>query len=208
MKALIVGAADDFCADRLIKNDGDLLIAADGGYAKIADKTIIDLVVGDFDSLGYCPDAKKVIRLKPEKDETDTDCAAEYAAEHGADEIVFYACLGGRPDHALANLQLGTRLAKRGKKVRFESTGYTVYFIKDGCLRLSARERGRISVFSPDVTRGVTIKGLKYEITDKMLTNVFALGVSNEFVGKDAEISAKDGVLIIFVYEEDNNIRS
>ncbi len=208
MTAYIVGAADDFTERGLIKKDGDILIAADGGYAKIADKASIDLVVGDFDSLGYVPESGNVIKLKREKDETDTDCAAEYAAAHGAEEIVFYACMGGKPDHALANLQLGTRLAKRGLRVRFVSKDYDVYFIKDGALRISARECGRVSVFSPDVTDGVTIKGLKYEVENVRLNNGVALGVSNEFVGKDAEIKAENGVLIIFVYEETDNIRS
>lgn len=207
MTAYVVGAADDFTSRGLDKKQGDLLIAADGGYAKIEDKASIDLIVGDFDSLGYVPDGN-VLKLKKEKDETDTDVAAEYAAKKGADEIVFYACLGGKPDHALANLQLGVRLAERGVKVRFVSKDFTVYAINRAALYLPARESGRVSVFSPDNTEGVTIKGLKYTAEGITLTNKVALGVSNEFVGKDAEISAKEGTLIIFVYEEADNIRS
>ena len=207
MPAYVVGAADDFTSRGLDKKQGDLLIAADGGYSKIEDKASIDLIVGDFDSLGYVPDGN-VLKLKKEKDETDTDVAAEYAAKKGADEIVFYACLGGRPDHALANLQLGVRLAGRGVKVRFVSKDFTVYLINCAALYLPARESGRVSVFSPDTTEGVTIKGLKYTADGITLTNKTALGVSNEFIGKDAEISAEKGTLIIFVYEEADNIRS
>ena len=208
MTAHIVGAADDFCARKLVKKDGDLLIAADGGYGKIADKGLIDVVIGDFDSLGYVPDARNVVKLRREKDDTDTDHAAEYAVKQGADEIVFYACLGGNTDHALANLQLGTRLARRGIKTTFASDGYDVYFVCDGSLRLPARKSGRVSVFSPDITCGVTIKGLKYEVEGVTLTNEVALGVSNEFTGKEAEISAQKGVLTVFVYEETDDIRS
>lgn len=207
MKAFIVGAADDFCTRGLKKEKGDLLITADAGFMKISDKSLIDVAIGDFDSLGYVPDFANVIKLKREKDETDTDVAAEYAAAKGADEICFYGCLGGKPDHALANLQLGTRIADRGIKTVFVSGGYTVYFVKDGALELPARRSGRVSVFSPDVTEGVTIKGLKYEIDRKRLTNRVALGVSNEFIGKKAEISAEKGLLTVYVYEEDNNIR-
>lgn len=208
MTAIIVGAADDFCARKLVKKEGDILIAADGGYAKISDKSLIDAAIGDFDSLGYVPDARNVIKLRREKDETDTDHAAEYAVKLGADEIVFHACLGGKPDHALANLQLGTRLARRGIRTTFASDGYDVYFVCDGSLKLPARKSGRVSVFSPDVTSGVTIRGLKYEVADVTLTNEVALGVSNEFAGKEAEISAKHGVLTVFVYEETDDIRS
>lgn len=207
MTAYIVGAADDFTSRGLNKKAGDLLIAADGGYDRVEDKSAIDLTVGDFDSLGYVPGGN-VLRLKKEKDETDTDVAAEYAVKKGADEIVFYACLGGKADHALANLQLGVRLAARDVRVSFVSRDLTVYVTNGETLRLPARSGGRVSVFSPDVTEGVTIKGLKYTADDVTLTNRVALGVSNEFVGESAEISAKKGVLIIFVYEETDNIRS
>lgn len=208
MKAFIVGAADDFCTRGLKKEKGDLLIAADAGYGKIEDKSLVDAVIGDFDSLGYVPKADKVIRLKCEKDDTDTDSAAEYAVKAGADEIVFYACLGGKLDHAIANLQLGVRLVRRGVGVRFESRECTVYYVYGGELRLPARRSGRVSVFSPDETQGVTIRGLKYEVGGITLTNAVALGVSNEFVGRDALISAEKGVLMVFVYEETDNIRS
>lgn len=202
MTAYIIGASEDFTSRGLIKKEGDLLIAADGGYSKIGDKDAIDAVVGDFDSLGYVPQAKKLIKLRREKDETDTDVAAEYAVGSGADEIAFYACLGGRADHAIANLQLATRLVRRGVKVRFVSKEADVFLIDGGTLALKARKSGRVSVFSPDKTQGVRIKGLKYEVDGITLTNEVALGVSNEFIGKDAEISAENGVLIIFVYEE------
>lgn len=207
MRAFVIGAADDFCTRWLEKKKGDLLITADAGYAKIADKSLIDVAIGDFDSLGYVPDISNVIKLKREKDETDTDVAAEYAAKKGADEIYFYGCLGGKPDHAVANLQLGARIADRGIKTLFVSNGYTVYFVKGDKLELPARKKGRVSVFSPDVTEGVTIRGLKYEIEGRCLTNRVALGVSNEFIGKKAEISAEKGLLTVYVYEEDNNIR-
>lgn len=209
MTAYIVGAADDFTTRGLEKRQGDLLIAADAGYAKIDDKSVIDVVVGDFDSLGYVPDAEKVIKLRCEKDDTDTDSAAKYAVERGADGIVFYGCLGGRLDHALANLQLGTRLSRAGIDVRFVSKEYTVYILGGGDeLSLPARESGRVSVFSFDETKGVCIEGLKYTLKDATLTNDFALGVSNEFAGSPAKISAKKGILAVFVYEETDDIRS
>lgn len=208
MTAYVIGASDDFTSRGLDKKQGDILIAADGGYSNVKDKSLIDLVVGDFDSLGYVPDFADVIKLKREKDDTDTDFAAEYAVSKGADEIAFYGCMGGKPDHALANVQLCVRLVRRGIKTRIVSRDYTVYFIDGGSLFLKARKSGRVSVFSPDRTEGVAIKGLKYEADGITLTGEVALGVSNEFIGKDAEISAQKGVLIIFVYEETDDIRS
>ena len=39
----------------------DLVIAADGGYAQLGDVKA-DLVVGDFDSLGYVPTGEAIVR--------------------------------------------------------------------------------------------------------------------------------------------------
>lgn len=208
MKAFIVGACEGFAEDKFRPQKGDLVIAADGGFEKIKDKELIDVALGDFDSLGYVPCAKELIKLKVEKDETDSDSAAQYALSKGADEIIFFSCLGGLIDHTVANLQLATRLARQGIKVRFENEGYTVYVIGPGTLDLGARSSGRVSVLSPDISEGVTIKGLKYTVTNHTLVNTCALGVSNEFIGQAASVSLKKGVLWIFTYEKSGDIRS
>ena len=60
------------------------------------------------------------------------------------------------------------------------------------------KEKGYISVFSlSDVSKGVRIKNLKYELDNYELKNTFPLGVSNEFINKKASIEVDDGCLII-----------
>ena len=49
-----------------------------------------------------------------------------------------------------------------------------------------------------DRCTGVTIKGLMYELDNAELKNDFALGVSNEFIGKDAVISVNKGTLCVY----------
>ena len=51
--------------------------------------------------------------------------------------------------------------------------------------------------------QGVTLKGLKYELTDALITNSFPVGVSNEFIGKEAEITVRDGTLLILTAPKD-----
>ena len=50
---------------------------------------------------------------------------------------------------------------------------------------------------SGEEARGVTLRGLKYELTDAALTCGMPLGVSNEFLGKEACISVADGALFV-----------
>ena len=61
---------------------------------------------------------------------------------------------------------------------------------------------GMISVFSlSDISRGVTLKGLMYNMNCGTLTNDFPLGASNEFIiDEEAEITVEDGTLLITVF--------
>ena len=49
---------------------------------------------------------------------------------------------------------------------------------------------------------GVTLEGLKYPLEDATLTPDVPLGVSNEFVGKEARISLSRGTLLLFYTTE------
>ena len=65
----IVGAGE--CSRLLLHpKQEDMIIAVDGGYEYIKEGQV-DLVVGDFDSLGFVPEHSNVIALPPEKDDTD-----------------------------------------------------------------------------------------------------------------------------------------
>ena len=81
---------------------GDLVIAADGGYAHMGGIKP-DLVVGDFDSLGYVPDGESVVRHPAEKDDTDTMLAARIGIERGYRTFLLLGGVGGRLDHTLRN---------------------------------------------------------------------------------------------------------
>lgn len=64
----IIGAGEVGILD-FVPDKEDMVIACDGGYRHGKKWGIrMDLVVGDFDSLGYLPDHLHVVRLKPEKD--------------------------------------------------------------------------------------------------------------------------------------------
>ena len=71
----VVGAGD-FHPRGLTPGPGDLVIAADGGFAALKGLGLTpDLVVGDFDSLGHVPDHPHVVTLPVEKDDTDMQSA-------------------------------------------------------------------------------------------------------------------------------------
>lgn len=63
---------------------------------------------------------------------------------------------------------------------------------------LRPEKSGYFSALSlTDESRGVTERGFKYIITDVTLNNHTPTGLSNEFVGTPAEISVREGTLLL-----------
>ena len=158
-----------------------------------------DLVVSDFDSYsGEVESGIPVRHLPTEKDDTDTMSALRRALEAGCTEITLVCALGGRLDHSLANLQAAAFAAQRGASVRILSPDTEIQTLRNGTLRLPRREGWSLSVFSAgEVCRGVCIRGAKYPLTDAELRWDFPLGVSNEWAAEEAEISVREGTLLI-----------
>ena len=197
-KCYIVGAGENYGLD-FKPEEGDYTIAADAGYGYLKDVGVMpDMVVGDFDSLNYIPNHPNTFKLKPEKDETDTWEAVRLGMEKGYGEFHLYCCTGGRIDHTIANIQLLVHIADMGGKGFLYDRDNVLTVIKNSEIMFDKAKQGYISVFSlSDTSKGVTIEGLKYEITEAELTNRFPLGVSNEFMGKNSRISVRDGYLLI-----------
>ena len=199
MGKCIIVAAGERCPLDFEKNDGDILIAADAGLKYLIGEGLEpDMVVGDFDTLKYVPEHPNVVRLQPEKDVTDTWEAVQQAIKLGYREFHIYCGLGGRFEHSVANIQLLSDLAENGMQGYLYDNMNRMTCIKNGEISFNGTEKGFISVFSlSDKSEGVTIEGLKYEISDHTLTNSFPLGVSNEFLGKNSRVRVENGLLLI-----------
>ena len=194
----IVGAAPSEALPA--PREGDFLIAADRGYASLRAAGLApDLIMGDFDSLGYTPEGENVLPHSPIKDDTDLLLAIRWAMERGWRRFVIYGALGGkRLDQTVASFQTLRFLADHGAKGRLVGDGWNVALLQNAALRFPPAASGWLSLFvSGEEARGVTLRGLKYELTDAALTCGIPLGVSNEFLGCEARIAVADGVLFV-----------
>ena len=189
---------------KIQKGDNDLLIAADGGYDTASKNSLLpDIVLGDFDSLGFVPSGENVVCLPTQKDDTDTLAAVKIGLNKGFKSFYIYGALGGRIDHTLANIQTLSFIAEKGGKGFLVGDNEVVTLIKNSTLTLSYQNSGIVSVFAyGGAAEGVSIKGLSYEIFDAQLEPSFPLGVSNEFCGKPASITVNDGALLIVLPKE------
>ena len=192
----IIGAwhGEDAC---IRPREGDFVIAADGGYAALqALGVTADLVVGDFDSLGYVPQAEEVVQHPVMKDDTDMMLAVKLGLDRGYRNFVLTGSVGGRLDHTLANLQTLMYLAQQGARGILYGEGTVITVLKDGSLTLTGE--GVLSVFClSGEARGVTEQGLLYGLDNAVMVSGYPIGVSNEFTGVPATISVTDGTLII-----------
>mgnify|MGYP000403376946 FL=1 len=196
---LIISGAPE-CYFPVSFTKADFVIACDAGYIHAQRADIVpDVIIGDFDSyLGDLPGGVEIIRTKPEKDDTDTMMALKLAIRRGYRRIMLVGALGGRIDHMLANISLIAFAATKGADLQIVDGHHQIFAVRDGKRRVPRSSWRNLSVFAFDTEcTGVTLRGVKYPLEGAVLTNTFALGVSNEFTEDIAEISVESGILIV-----------
>lgn len=184
----------------------DLVIAADKGYEALEAYGVRPgLVVGDFDSLGRRPNHPNVVQLPSAKDDTDMVYALREGLNRGYRRFVLLGGVGGRLEHTLANLQALTWLTTQGARGVLAGEGTVATALCCETMTFPQGLSGFLSVFcSSGKAEGVTLKNLKYELTDHTMTADFPLGVSNEFAEEPAQISVAKGRLLVLWREQGN----
>lgn len=209
-RCIVIGAGD-LTVGSINVGEDDLVIAVDGGlnYCSVLEVEP-DLILGDFDSVGeeqkaallnlqeQIPD--RVIALKPEKDDTDMLAALKMGLEFGYTSFLIYAATGGRLEHTIANIQCLLYLKNRDAVGYLMDGNGMIFVLQNEEVKLKNTLEGYLSFFSlGKCAKGVTIEGMKYELNQYTLTNDFPIGISNEFVGKDAVIRVEDGELVCII---------
>lgn len=201
MSVCYIVAAGDCEKISIEKKEKDLVIAADAGVKYCErDNIVPDVIIGDFDSLGFTPDTGNVISLPVVKDDTDTSFAVKYAMDKGYKKFVIFGATGGkRADHTFANIALLSFISKNGCEGYLECDGYTVTSVTDAVISFPDYLKGDVSVFSFDsISHGVSEKGLLYSLSDADIRNSDITGVSNSFTGNRSSVSVIDGTLIVY----------
>jgi thiamine pyrophosphokinase len=208
-------------SERELLERAALVVAADGGALHALEAgRVPEIVVGDFDSLGEAQLRRKaeaagvremrVVRVRPEKDETDLELALDEAIRAGCSEIVLLGALGGRLDHALANLQLLAAAAEHGVRAWARDGECRVWLLSAGDTRraggeeslgelaLSGRPGEYLTLLPVTAVAGpVWTDGLKYPLKGENLYFGRARGVSNELLGESARVRLEQGALLV-----------
>ena len=209
MRAVIVLGGDAPKAELLAEamRGADLTSAVDRGLAAFdAAGLMPDLLIGDMDSIR--PDVLEKYegrveeeRLNCIKDDTDGVHALDVAMEKGADTVVLLGALGGRMDHALANLMLLVRAGRKHVRAEIVDDGVRVFRV-DGKETLIGAKGQTVSILPLGGAEGVSLTGFFYPLQNRRLTADFPLGISNVVTGDEAVVTVERGDLLLFQYEK------
>ena len=205
MKQCVIFCAAEF--DGLLGDiPGDaLVIAADGGVRHTQALGLApDIILGDFDSLGYVPADSRVYPV--EKDDTDAMLAVRVGLERGCDRFLFYGAMDGpRLDHTVANFQTLAFLSTHGARGWLIGRDYIATVLCGEEIAFSGEAAGILSLFCLGASAEVSIEGLKYGLDRGTLTPDFPLGVSNHFEGRPARITVHSG-LVLALWDRENGL--
>jgi thiamine pyrophosphokinase len=184
------------------------VVAADSGLDLAEQVGIVpDLVVGDFDSV--TPDALdrarrrgiEVVEFPTAKDRTDLELAFEAVLSRGVDRLVVLGGGGGRLDHLVANIALLARL-DIGIEAWLDDQFATVLAVgASGPGVFSARlaAGGTLSVLAWGGPAIVSETGVLWPLDHHRLEAGSTLGVSNESLGGEVEITVHEGRAVVIL---------
>ena len=175
------------------------LVAADRGLDFFRETGLVpDLADGDFDSLTRT----RIMKLQPEKDDTDTQSALNLVIDQGARSILILGATGGRLDHFLGNLGLLTLGKQKGVKVALADEQNYICLVESGTRLYKDRQFGKYVSFFPagGAVEGLTLEGFKYTLAGYNLTVADSgLTVSNEIQEEEAVIRYQSGSLLMIM---------
>jgi len=184
--------------------EADCIIAADGGANHLAEYGLYPhVLVGDMDSISPAllqsleERGCRIVRFRREKDETDGELALREALALGARRVTILGALGGRIDHALANIALLAMPALDGLEVSlFDGLSWVSLVRREAEVHGQAGDLVSLIPWGGDAL-GITTEGLAYPLRDEPLYAGAARGVSNVLLGERARITLREGRLLV-----------
>lgn len=193
-----------FLAIQIIQGDDPVIICTDGAAERMRQiGRVPHMIVGDMDSIGeetlsyFEEKGSRIVRHPERKDETDTQIALECAFEMAPEKIRIFGALGGRIDHALANISLLVMCVNRRIDARIVDEGCELFVMNDSCV-IEGRKGDTVSLLplSSDV-RGITLDGFEYPLTGAIMEIGVPYGISNCLTGTRGTIAVESGYLLV-----------
>ena len=206
---IVTGGTVDFkfALSYIKEQKPEITAAVDAGmefFLKAGEKP--DVIVGDFDSvkpetLNFFKGQQGIdwLTLVPEKDDTDTEAAIREVIRRGCKKIHILGATGSRLDHVLSNIGLLGMGFSSGEEFLIVDPCNSIRMVEKGISIKKEEQFGdyvSLLPFTPKVS-GLTLKGMKYPLFQYEYSCFSSLGISNEIVGDEAEITFSQGILLV-----------
>lgn len=193
MKIAIISPSVPKDIKKIITVEDYYIIAVDGAVESLSKQGIqYQLAIGDFDSLkDESLLSGNVVRLNPIKDDSDTAKALEMAFEKSDDVILIGGTEGARKDHFIANLMM---LLKYPSLVIIDAYNH-ISLKTAGLYSLEKKGYDYLSVFAIENSI-ITLKNVKYPLSNFELNRFNPLGLSNEIIGV-ASLQIHQGLVMV-----------
>lgn len=197
---ILVGNGENLCSNKIIKQFKNV-VALDGGYKHIDKDSLIEVVIGDFDSIDLKKIPLKIKKLKfpKKKDFSDLELGIIYAIENRYDNIYVTGVSGSRMDHFYTSIMLLKKYSD--KKIHILTKTEDIFLLKQDILYTFKGMRGkRVSFFSiSKKSSGIVSSGLEFEYNDDELLFEIPIGLSNNFRKNKVFFKFKKGMILCFL---------
>lgn len=183
----------------------DMIIAVDQGLEIIhLVRLRPTLIIGDLDSLSELSLLNEygdvpLVKFSPDKNETDSELAMNWAISHGATEIIICNDMEGRIDHAIGLIPLLDFAKRQGVDCRIE-TGTQILRMLEDIDDLDYPEGTLISLLplSEDAEFSSSV-GLQYSLDGLVLKGRQTRGISNRLSASPARILKSRGDVLAVI---------
>ena len=186
----------------------DTVVAADSGVdSALVLGLMPHVVVGDLDSISPAGLAAvrnndiEVLQSPTDKDFTDTELALRCAAERGSRNVFLLSPGGGRLDHAHGVTTALFHPDLEHLHIQAAVGEAHVYVLHGGDSVEFRQPRTPLAALHAmnGVARGVTTRGLRWNLHNEVLEPWVSRGVSNEIVDSVAHVSVHNGALMVLL---------
>jgi len=199
-RVIIVGNGTLSDTSLALMKPQDFIIGVDrAAYWLIRQGIIPDVAIGDFDSankqeLRFIKKSIRSIKQYPaDKNWTDMELAIEYAISRNPSEVFIVGGIGNRHDHTLATMHLLAKFLDAGiSHVMIDETN-RIRLIGRGKTVVEKASYRYVSILPYTKSTMLCLSGFRYDVPRTTFIRGTTRGISNEIVGRQAEITIFSG---------------
>lgn len=164
------------------------VLAVDGGLSCMEKYGLnADVFVGDMDSSRSDQIPEEALILPKEKDFLDGEAALHFLEGMNPRRVDIYNFLQGRWDMSICHIQSLPRFTSLANRTHIHTESSEIIYC-DLPLNKTAERGQSFSLIPLEPMKSVTIRGTRYDISEKDLRPGFGFSLSNEVAGEEVSI--------------------